>query len=297
MSSSSKDKGKKDKGKLCSWGDITNIDRFKSLSSLLRKYGMKVYSTSYERVFVTENGDKKGIIYPYALFLSKKEITHRRTFWDFESPEFAALLVPEERRDLPFRMLISNKLTLALHRDMQLSTTLSCFPEYVYDNGVLSRLLGEAKCPIAQVTKDNTFVHVFIADEHIVRSKSYLRDLDAPIKELPFEFIILRERIVSLFVSRNFEDLLRNKAQGVVEDGFHPCYQIDSVIGSFIYYALSPPVVEFKNPSITLILPPSFDMSVQNVGDYMKKIPSPKVLARLLQGYIVGPMLMEFMKI
>lgn len=258
---------------------------------------MKVYPTLYERVFVTENGDKKGIVYPYALFLSKKEITHRRTFWDFESPEFAALLVSEERRDLPSRMLVSNKLTLALHRDMKLSITLSCLPDYHYEDGVFSRLLGEAKCPIGYITKDNTFVHVFVGDEHIVRSKSYLCDLDAPIKELPFEFTILRERIVSLFVSRNFEDLIRNKAQGVVEDGFHPCYQIDSTIGTFIYYALSPPVIEFKNPSITLILPPSFDMAVQNVGDYMKKIPSPKVLERLLQGYIVGPMLMEFMKI
>ena len=289
MSSSSR------KGKLSSWDDITCIRRFKSLSSLLRKYGMRIHPTIYPDIWVVENEDtkKSGIVYPHGLVIGKTELKHRQDFWDFSSSEFRSLLL-EGTRPVPGRMLISNSLILSLHRDMCLETTLVRHPDYDYADGVIYKILGEARCPVAKVQSDNTFTHIYLGEEHIVRTKQHLRNLTAPVGEFPFEFIILRELIISIFVSRDFNDLLINKARGRIEEAFHPCYQIESCIGRFIYYALSPPVVEFKDPSITLVLP-SY-LTIDNISEHMTKIPSPKVLARLLQGYIVGPMLMNMIE-
>lgn len=245
----------------------------------------------YENVFVTENGEKQGILYPYALLISKKELTHRRTFWDFTSPEFQALI--QGTKEVPRTLLVTSSLTLSLHREMSLQATLDRHPEYSYNNGVLYRRLGETQCPVACVTKDSTFSHIFSQDEYLVRSKTYLEGLEVPVREIPFEYAMYRERIIKLFVTRNMGDLI-DKVSGTVDDGFHPCYQITSTIGTFIYYGICPPVIEFKDPSITLILPPTFDISVKNASDYMISIPNPKTLTRLLRGYIVGPMLLEF---
>jgi len=256
---------------------------------------MFVYPTIYPNIWVVENEDakKRGIIYPYALVVRKNELKNRRDFWDFKSPAFVELL-REDKRVIPGKLLISNSLTLSLHRDMCLETTISRHPDYEYVDGVVYKILDETRCPVARVQSDNTFTHIYLGEEHIVRTKQYLRNLTAPVGEFPFEFIILRELIISIFVSRDFNDLLINKARGRVEEAFHPCYQIDSCIGKFIYYALSPPVIEFKNPTITLVLP-SY-LSIDNISDYMTKIPSPKVLSRLLEGYIVGPSLMNMLE-
>lgn len=291
---SSKGESKK-KATLSSWDNITCIRRFKTLSSFLRKYGMRLHPTMYPDVWVTESEDvkKRGIVYPYGLVIGKVELKNRQEFWDFTSPEFQELLL-EDTRSIPSRMLISNSLILSLHRDMCLETTLTRHPDYEYADGVISKILGEVRCPIARVQSDNTFTHIYLGDEHIVRTKQHLRNLTAPMGEFPFEFVILRELIISIFVSRDFNDLLMNKARGRIEEAFHPCYQIESCIGRFIYYALSPPVVEFKDPSITLVLP-SY-LTIDNIAEHMTKIPSPKVLARLLQGYVVGPMLMNMIE-
>jgi hypothetical protein len=241
-----------------------------------------------------ENGEKKGLLYPNVININGKDLTtSKKGFWNFD-----ALVIDEsEEKEIPRSLLSTNDLIISLHRDMSLVATLRDHPSFVYDEGCIYKKLGEMKNLVARVVFDGTFSHILLHNEHIIRCRQYLDGIVTFPGELPLYFSFLKPRIVSLFISKNRDDLVVNKAQGFIKESFHPCYQVESSIGNFMYYAINPSIVEFKEHRIAIILPPSFDTHIDDALSTMSKIPSMTYINRVLEGYVVGPIMVKMMSI
>lgn len=272
------------------WDEIDSLDSFKNLRFMLKRYAIKIYPTSIQSVYILENGEKKGLTYPNIVTINGKDLTtSRKGFWNFSS-----LSVEDQEKEIPQGLISSNDLIISLHRDMSLVATLRDLPSFVYEDGFIYKKLGEIKNLVAHVAFDGTFSHIFLHNEHIVRCRQYLDGIHVPPGTIPLYFNFLKSRVVSLYLSKNQEDLLE-KSGGFVKESFHPCYQVESGIGSFMYYAINPTIIEFKEHRMSIILPPSFDNHIDNVLASMSSIPSGSYINRVLEGYVVGPMILKMM--